>query len=77
MRGQVVRVRAALDDADHLVDGRVDDVVDVAGVVALEDPDRDPLIGVEPRHSLCGDRCGEENDAGEDAHGSIDEWRHG
>jgi hypothetical protein len=52
MRGQVVRVRAAADDPDHLVDRRIDDVVDVAGVVALENPDGHAVVGIEPRHPL-------------------------
>jgi hypothetical protein len=60
VRRQVVRVRAALDDANDLVDGRVDDVVSVSGVVALENADRDPLVGVEPRHALrCRQPCHE------------------
>ena len=39
---QVVRVRTAPDEPDDPVDGRIDDVMDVAGVVALEDPHGDP-----------------------------------
>ncbi len=49
----------------HLVRGRIDDVVDVSGVVALEDPDRDPFVGVEARHSLAGYLCCQKNDAEE------------
>ena len=52
--GQVVRVRTAPDEPGHPVDGRIDDVVDVAGVVALEDPHRHPVVGVEPGNPL---RC--------------------
>ena len=62
MDGQVVRVRAAVDQADDPVDGGIDDVVDVAGVVALQDAHGDPVVGVEPRYALCAERRRERND---------------
>jgi hypothetical protein len=38
--------------------------MDVAGVIALEDPDRDTLVRIETRHLLCRNRSREEkNDA--------------
>ena len=36
----------------HPVGRGIDDVMDVAGVVALQDPDGDAVVGVEPGHSL-------------------------
>ena len=57
---EVVRPRTALDDAYDLVRQRVDDVLDVAGVVALQDPDNNPVVGVEPWDLLSRDRCPEE-----------------
>ena len=41
----------------------IDDVVDVARVVALEDPDGDPGIGVEPGNALRRRRRREEHDS--------------
>jgi hypothetical protein len=52
---QIVSVGTAADDADDLVDGRVDDVMNVAGVVALKDPYGDTVVRVESRYPLC---CG-------------------
>ena len=56
---QVVGMRTAPDDSDDLVDGWIDDVMDVAGVIALQDPHRDAVIRVEARHALSRGRCGE------------------
>ena len=48
MDSQVVGVRTALDQAHHLVDCWIDDLVDVAGVVALQDAHRDAVVaGIE------------------------------
>jgi hypothetical protein len=49
---QVVRVRAAPDEPHHLVAGGIDDVMDGASIVALEDPHRDPRVGVEAGYTL-------------------------
>jgi len=57
---EIVRPGTALDDAYDLVRQRVDDVLDVAGVVALQDPDNDPIVGVEPWDLLSRERCPEE-----------------
>jgi hypothetical protein len=72
---QIVGVWTAPDEANNLVGGWIDDVMDVAGVVALEDSHGNPRVRVESRNSLCGCRCGQENDTGEDAHGPALEWR--
>ena len=66
MDREVVRVRATVDEAHNLVNRRVDDVMDIARVVALEDPDRDALVGVEARDLLCGDGRREENNHADD-----------
>ena len=52
MGRQIVRVRAAPDDPDHLVDCRIDHVLRGAGIVALQDADGNPVIGIELRHAL-------------------------
>jgi hypothetical protein len=57
MDRQIVGIRAALDESNHLVAGWIDDVVDVAGVVALQDANGNPCIGIEPGHSLRRQRC--------------------
>jgi hypothetical protein len=63
VHGEVVRVRTTLDEAHHLIDGRVDDVVEIAGVVALQDAHGDALIGIEAGHTLRRDRRGEQGAA--------------
>ena len=44
MHGEVMRVGAPTYQSGHPAGGRVDQVVDIPGVVALEDPDRDTFI---------------------------------
>ena len=63
VRRQVVRIRTAPDEPHDLVAGRIDDVVDVAGVVALQNPHGDPVVGVELRDALRRCRSGESNAA--------------
>ena len=60
MGEEVVGSRTPLDDPHHFVRQRIDDVLDIAGVVALEDPDHHPVIGVEPRHVLGSEGRSEE-----------------
>ncbi len=55
-----MRPGTTLDDAYDLVRQRVDDVLDVAGVVALQDPDNNPVVGVEAWDFLSRERCPEE-----------------
>jgi hypothetical protein len=62
MGEEVMGPRTPLDDPDHLVGQRIDDVLDVPGVVALENPHHDPVIGVAPGDMLSGERCPEERD---------------
>ena len=64
--GQIVRVRTAPDESRHPVGRGIDDVMDVSGVVALEDPHGDPVVGVEPRYALRRRRRRQEDDAEED-----------
>ena len=44
----------------------IDDVVDVAGVVALQDPHGDAVVGVEARHALCRRQRSHEQEAERD-----------
>ena len=57
---EIVRPGAALDDAYDLVLQRVNNVLDVTGVVALQDPDNHPVVGVEAWDPLSRERCPEE-----------------
>jgi hypothetical protein len=56
MSGQIVRVRTTPDETRDPVRSRIDDVMDVARVVALEDSHGDALVGIEPRDPLAGHR---------------------
>jgi hypothetical protein len=82
MDADIVGVRTTLDHADHLVDGRIDDVMRIAGVVALEDADGDPVIRIEARHPLPRHRRGQRDQPqgdraqGNNAKRSTDECRH-
>src|SRR5262245_18124776 len=67
MRGEVVCVRAALDETDDLVGRGIDDVVDIAGVVALEDPHGHAVVRVEARHALSGGRKSTEHQSKHDS----------
>jgi hypothetical protein len=72
---QVVGMRTSPDEANHLVDGRIDDVMDVAGVVALKDANRHARIRIESRHALCRDRRRQHDDANKNAHAGVKEGR--
>ena len=60
MGEEIVRPGTALDDAYNLVRHRGDAVLAVAGVGALQDPDNNPGVGVEPWDLLSRERCPEE-----------------
>ena len=51
---EVVCVGAAPDQSGHAACGRVDQMMDVAGVVTLEDSDGDTLVRIESRDPLSG-----------------------
>jgi hypothetical protein len=61
MDGQIVCVRAAPDESHYFVGSRINDVVDVSGVVALEDAYGDPVVGIEPGDPLARRRCRQKN----------------
>jgi hypothetical protein len=62
MDGQVVRVRAAPNDSHDAVDRRIDDVMNVAGVVALKNTHGNAVVRIEARDSLCRRRCNDQRD---------------
>ena len=57
---EIVRPGTALDGAYDLIRQRVNNVLDVASVIALKNPDNDPVVGVEPWDPLSRERCPEE-----------------
>ena len=62
MRRDVVRVRTAPDEAETRWVVGIDDVMDIAGVVALEDAHGHARVGVEPGHALGRQGASSEND---------------
>jgi hypothetical protein len=72
MNGQIVRVRAAPNDSDDAVDCRIDDVVDIAGVVALKDTHGNAVVRIEAPNSLCRRRCGNERNDSQHAQHGVD-----
>ena len=65
--GQIVRIRTTPDESRHPVGRRIDDVMDVSCVVALEDSYGDTAVGVEPGHALCRHQPREDNDSEADS----------
>jgi hypothetical protein len=77
MDREVVGVRTAADESDHPVRRRVNDVVDVAGVVALENADGNAFVGIAPRNALRAHRRRKDGQRRDDDQRTTDEWLHG